>query len=155
MAFWASAGYPTEWRLYTRKLHIHLRSFHVFDPLALQLASNDLAICVKLQPNLRQVTWSSASSYTMICIKLPYDLIEIIRWLDIYCSTDYLSLYDGNGGYVVRWVPCWAIPTFVPIDDNGCCVVRWVPCWAIPTFIPMDDNGGYDVRWGVFHVATA
>ena len=133
VAFWASTGYSTEWRLYTRKLHIHLRSFHVFEPLALQLASNDLAICVKLQPNLRQVTWSSASSYTVICVKLPHDLIEIIRWLDIYCSTDYLLLYN----------------------DNGCCVVRWVPCWAILTFVPMDDNKCYVVRWGIFHVVTA
>ena len=133
VAFWASVGYPTEWRLYTRKLHIHLRSFHVFEPFALQLASNDLAICVKLRCDLRQVTWSSASSYTVICVKLPHDLIEIIRWLGIYCSTDYLLSYD----------------------DNGCCVVWCVPCWAIPTFVPIDDNGGYAVRWGISHVVAA
>ena len=79
MAFRASAVNSTEWRLYTRKLHIHLRSFHVFEPLALQLASNDLAICVKLRCDLRQVMWSSDASYTMICVKLHGDLRQVTR----------------------------------------------------------------------------
>ena len=35
--------------------------------------------------------------------KLFYDLIGIVRWLGIYCSTDYRLLYDDNRGCVVRW----------------------------------------------------
>ena len=43
----------------------------------------------------------------------------------------------------------------MPIDNNGGYVVRWVPCWTIPAFVPMDDYGCYAVQWGVFHVVTA
>jgi len=32
---------------------------------------------------------------------LPCNLIEIVKWLGIYCSTDYLSLYDDDWGCVV------------------------------------------------------
>ena len=35
--------------------------------------------------------------------KLFYDLIGIVRWLGIYCSTDSLSLYD-DGGFCVSFL---------------------------------------------------
>ena len=114
-----------------------------------------LVIWLRLPCDLRQVSVWFASSYRVICVKLQHDSIEIAKWLGIYCTTDYLSLYDDNGYCVVRWVSCWTIPTFVPMDDNRCCVVWWVPCWTIPTFVLMNDNGCCVVWWGFFHVVTA
>ena len=57
--------------------------------------------CVKTYCDLRQVTRWSDSSYSVKSVKLSHDLIEIVKWLGIYCSTDYLSLYDDDWDCVV------------------------------------------------------
>ena len=56
--------------------------------------------------------------------KLFYDLIGIVRWLGIYCSTDSLSLYGDNGYCVVRWdvfhvVTAWHLCFWKPL------IIRW------------------------------
>ena len=69
--------------------------------------------------------------------KLFYDLIGIVRWLGIYCSTDYRLLYDDDGCCVVRWdvfhvVIAWQLCFRKPLIIRWwwmlCCAMRCFSC---------------------------
>ena len=69
--------------------------------------------------------------------KLFYDLIEIVRWLGIYCSTDYRLLYDDDGCCDVRWdvfhvVIAWQLCFWKPLIIQWwwmlCCAMRCFSC---------------------------
>ena len=69
--------------------------------------------------------------------KLFYDLIGIVRWLGIYCSTDYRLLYGDDGCRDVRWdvfhvVTAWHLCFWKPLIIRWwwmlCCEMRCFSC---------------------------